>query len=161
MTNNRSANAILSREWRLFKPLAWMVFVGLALLAAATAFGAVKGEPKPKPPALVVLNLEEKVMVSDVSVTPLEAAPAALPDGTAFVSGFNLQLSTEAAFSHPVQLNLSGVASEHHRVLRLETDGWKDVESAVGTRAGVGRTASTQRPGTYVLVASTGQTAGS
>jgi hypothetical protein len=136
-----------------------MVFIGLALLAGATAFGSVKGESKP--PALVVLSVEEKVNVSDVSETPLEAAPAELPSGTAFVSGFTLLLSKEAQFSHPVQLNLIGAAAGGHRVLRLETDGWKDVESVAGTRNGVGRTASTQAPGTYVLVAGADQTAGS
>lgn len=98
---NPRVSAILTREWRLFKPLSWMFCAAMLLLAGTAMLGASK--PKTKEPAPVVLHAQEQVSVGDVRVTPLESA--ALPDGCKFIKGFRIELPEGKQFSHPVTLN--------------------------------------------------------
>ncbi|MCC6574345.1 MAG: hypothetical protein IT462_11195 [Planctomycetes bacterium] len=106
MSDQVNAGGILAREWRILKPMPWLLMAAAGVLVFATVYPSLRGE---SPPAPLVIHKEEKLAPAEIDFEILKEL-AAFADSFRPLVAYRVAPKEGKAFSHPFTLNFQGDA---------------------------------------------------
>ena len=154
MAGDQDSGGILSREWRILKPLPWLMLSGAAALAAA--LWVLPMFRNDKPPAPLVIHKDEKLAPADIDFEIVKDIPAASGDFKPLLA-YRVTPKEGKTFSHPFTLNFQGDAlkqvTDQPIIARWADNQWTQQPPPQSKVAGSGTyyAIELKEPGVYAL----------
>ena len=154
-----SRKSILFLEWRVLKPLVWLLLAGLALFAGAWTMLNLS-QRNGKAPKPVQIHADERLDPSELEFEILAEAPSTSSGQFQAITIYRIRLRADAgSLSHPLTLNFLQADEPETRpgfgplvVAKLAGDAWRLLEGASpGSHPAVVLSIEVEGPGTYAL----------